>query len=317
MPQYENGKRFAEELNTAFESLFVKSLDAMSNKSGSEKEFARSLEKKFMSEQALWLDSTHSSLGEKSFTDYLNGLEGDVLVLFLKGMAETSDFPFPESVFERVRQASPDEKRQFFEIIEEISPNEEQIKEAQVGQIFIVNQFLPLLAEYKDEADIQRVLNWFLSADKVDERIAEGISEYIKKTGILALPSVMARVESEIEAGTAELNGTDYLLQALTFLAKQDEESRDAFYPTLRRAFKDFNNKQIPSICLGDLGTVRAIPLLRTYIEKEEKTITRELYYEIISAIQRLGGSTNDLPDPFRDFSGSSPDIRYLFGLED
>ena len=39
------------------------------------------------------------------------------------------------------------------------------------------------------------------------------------------------------------------------------------------------------------------------YLEKNYKSIDRALYYDILSSVQRLGGSTEDLPDPFGDFN--------------
>jgi HEAT repeat protein len=69
------------------------------------------------------------------------------------------------------------------------------------------------------------------------------------------------------------------------------------------------------TICLGDLGTLSAIPLLRSYIEDHHETIDRSLYLEIISAIKRLGGSTEDLPRPFGQDLDLDDRLKFLFGL--
>lgn len=64
------------------------------------------------------------------------------------------------------------------------------------------------------------------------------------------------------------------------------------------------DHKVIASICLGDYGDGRAVPLLKSYLDRNVSTIDRQFFYETISAVKRLGGDISDIQDPFRDFSG-------------
>ncbi len=315
---YNKGRDFAQELNTSFEKIFNQVLDDVSAGYRNELAFAKGLESKFLEQQEAWYRQSHAILEDNTIRDFLASLNGEDTISFLQGMAEVSDFDFPTSVEDRVRAFTPEERDKFIQIIERIDvhPSQKSLEERN-REIFLLKQFLPLAKVWSDEATVQRILAWFLSAGELDDRVADAIGEYIKGAGDAVVIPVTKRIHEEIEEGTAEDNGTDYLLQALTYVAKQEEKLREDFYPVLRTAFRTFSDKQIPVICLGDLGTVRAIPLLRSYIEKNEKTISRELYYEILSSIKRLGGSTKDLPDPFQDFSPGKTDLSYLFGLED
>ena len=62
-------------------------------------------------------------------------------------------------------------------------------------------------------------------------------------------------------------------------------------------------HKVIAAICLGDYGDGRAVPLLKSYLDRHIREIDRQFFYETISAIKRLGGDISDIQDPFRDFS--------------
>ena len=61
-------------------------------------------------------------------------------------------------------------------------------------------------------------------------------------------------------------------------------------------------NKIYAVICLADYGDDRAVPMFKNYINRNQKTIDRELFYEMMSAIRNLGGDISDIQDPFGDF---------------
>ena len=42
--------------------------------------------------------------------------------------------------------------------------------------------------------------------------------------------------------------------------------------------------------------------MFKNYINRNQDTISRELFYEMMSAIQNLGGDISDINDPFGDF---------------
>jgi hypothetical protein len=42
--------------------------------------------------------------------------------------------------------------------------------------------------------------------------------------------------------------------------------------------------------------------MFKNYINRNQKSIERDLFYEMMSAIQHLGGDISDIQDPFGDF---------------
>jgi hypothetical protein len=43
--------------------------------------------------------------------------------------------------------------------------------------------------------------------------------------------------------------------------------------------------------------------MFKNYINRNQQTIERDLFYEMMSAIQKLGGDISDIQDPFGDFT--------------
>jgi hypothetical protein len=62
-------------------------------------------------------------------------------------------------------------------------------------------------------------------------------------------------------------------------------------------------HKVIGAICIGDYGDPRGISVLKGYLDRNPGGFDRQEFYEILSSIKRLGGTTSDIHDPFRDFS--------------
>ena len=90
------------------------------------------------------------------------------------------------------------------------------------------------------------------------------------------------------------------LVVMLTNIGK--EKKSEEIYNALRLAFRSMTNKIYAVICLADYGDDRAVPMLKNYINRHQTDITRELFYEMMSAIQNLGGDIEDISDPFGDF---------------
>ena len=90
------------------------------------------------------------------------------------------------------------------------------------------------------------------------------------------------------------------LVVMLTNIGK--EKKTEEIYDALRMAFRSMTNKIYAVICFADYGDDRAVPMLKNYINRHQTDISRELFYEMMSAIQNLGGNIEDISDPFGDF---------------
>lgn len=302
-PMYEKGRRFATVVNSALGRNFDEILGRGDLQAGSEVDFARQLQKLFAEAQAAWFERGQDELDGKTLRDYLEALSEDELLDFLQGLGEKMDYDFPSSVADRAEKISPAGREAWLKRITDTPPFLEAEENKALPKIYLQRQFLLTAAVWKDPAVSEAILDWFLAAEEPDERTAEAVGLYFRKIGPETAELLGERIRREIAEGRAEKNATDSLLESLTAICRGEEAFREPAYLVLREAFRKMDHKQIPAICLGDLGSLRAIPLLRAHIERYYKTIDRHLYYDIISSILRLGGSTKNLPDPFGDFS--------------
>ncbi len=302
----EKGRRYAESVNKAFVRIFDELLNDERLHRGTEMQFARALEREFSAVQDAWYEEESEELGRRTLQDYLNEAEEEELLDFLQGFAEKLDYEFPAALEPIVAALTAEGRKRYLDLILQRSPEAgagDLPEEEELADIYLLRQLLPMASVWKDDAVSSLLLDWYLEAETPDERTAESLGLYFRRFGAEGAALLGRRIRIEVQEGRSEQNGTDYLLQDLTAVCKGDEALIAEAYPVLRDAFRKMEKKQIAAICLGDLGSVRAIPLLRAYIEKNYKSIDRALYYDILSSVQRLGGSTEDLPDPFGDFN--------------
>ncbi len=84
----------------------------------------------------------------------------------------------------------------------------------------------------------------------------------------------------------------EMLLYALAYGAAEAKDDR--VYRLLRSAFRTLEDKTTPILCFSVFGDGRAVPMLRSYLEKNGHNIPDRLFHEIIGAIRNLGGETED-----------------------
>ncbi len=157
-----------------------------------------------------------------------------------------------------------------------------------------------LLGKWGTESSIGPILGHFCSAKSPDDYMADVIGDYAADMGDLIVPELRQRLDAAgaIPAGSPE----ESLLVAL---AKAGARNRtNETYNTMRAAFRKSERKVIGALCLGDYGDPRAIALLKGYLERNGRSVGREMFYESMSVIRKLGGDISDINDPFGDFRG-------------
>ena len=158
---------------------------------------------------------------------------------------------------------------------------------------------LRVLGQWKYEPAIEPVLNRFCELTEPDEFVADGVKAFVVPFEESIVSELSARIDGAASSG---LKGPfEYLVIFLTEIgrAEPDEE----IFQCLKKAFRSMDHKVIAAICLGDYGDGRAVPLLKSYLDRHVREIDRQFFYETVSAIKRLGGDISDIQDPFRDFS--------------
>ncbi len=155
-----------------------------------------------------------------------------------------------------------------------------------------------VLIQMKEPCFIKAVIDRYMSYGQTREFVAESIAEYVEAFPEVSEPFLIDLIESNTESG---LEGPcEDCVIMLTEIGKQHKT--EEIYQTLRHAFRYMNNKIYAVICLADYGDDRAVSMFKNYINRNQKTIERDLFYEMMSAIQHLGGDISDIQDPFGDF---------------
>ena len=107
--------------------------------------------------------------------------------------------------------------------------------------------------------------------------------------GKAAIESMLATIGSmDPDSPQAE-----QLVMALSDAARGS--GSEEVYRCLKSAFLNMSDKSVGAYCLGNYGDGRAIPALRGYLTKNKGSIGKDTFFDIISAIKRLGGSIDDL----------------------
>ena len=161
-----------------------------------------------------------------------------------------------------------------------------------------VRAALDVLIKMEEPAFVKAVLDRFMSYSQVRDFVAESISEYVEAFPEVSVPMLIELLEEHTEDGMT--GPSEDLVIMLTAIGK--EHKSDVIYEELRRAFRFMENKIYAVICLADYGDDRAVKMFKNYINRNQGSITRELFYEMMSAIQKLGGDISDINDPFGDF---------------
>ena len=155
-----------------------------------------------------------------------------------------------------------------------------------------------VLIQMKEPCFIKAVIDRYMSYGQTREFVAESIAEYVEAFPEVSESFLIDLIESNTESG---LEGPcEDCVIMLTEIGKQHKT--EEIYQTLRHAFRYMTNKIYAVICLADYGDDRAVSMFKNYINRNQKTIERDLFYEMMSAIQHLGGDISDIQDPFGDF---------------
>ena len=155
---------------------------------------------------------------------------------------------------------------------------------------------LRILGFWKNEESVTAVLDAFLRIDAPNEFLSDGIRDFVVGFEGKMVPELLFRLEnaSDIKLG----GGYEYLL---IFLAQIGVvEPSEEIFQALKSAFRNMGNKVIAVLCLGDYGDGRAVPMIKSYLDRNIREMDRQFFYESQSVIKKLGGDISDIKDPFK-----------------
>ena len=83
----------------------------------------------------------------------------------------------------------------------------------------------------------------------------------------------------------------------------EDAKIRTDSFDCMRKCFRCMDNKMLGAMYIGDLGNPRGIRVLKSFLDSGAADGDRELFYQVVSSVRKLGGDITDIHDPFRDFA--------------
>ena len=242
-------------------------------------------------------------LGGKSLRDVFEEMSFEELCETMEYAALNLDRGVPQSLIESIANYGDHDRICDYcaSVIGDAAWTEDELKEEDsVFEIEFqkVRAALDVLIKLEEPAFVKAILDRFMSYAQVRDFVAESISEYIEAFPEVSVPMLIDELEDHAEDGMT--GPSEDLVIMLTAIGK--EHKSDDIYEELRRAFRFMENKIYAVICLADYGDDRAVKMFKNYINRNQDTISRELFYEMMSAIQKLGGDISDINDPFGDF---------------
>ena len=241
-------------------------------------------------------------LGDKSMRQIWDEMSFDEKTEALEFSSLNLDRGVPKSLIASIATEPSDMVRNYCgRIIGECAWTEEELSDEDVlfeMQFQKAIACFKVLIRMKEPCFIKAVIDRYMSYGQTREFVAESIAEYVEAFPEVSEPFLIDLIESNTDSG---LEGPcEDCVIMLTEIGK--EHKTEEIYQTLRHAFRYMNNKIYAVICLADYGDDRAVSMFKNYINRNQKTIERDLFYEMMSAIQHLGGDISDIQDPFGDF---------------
>lgn len=241
-------------------------------------------------------------LGDKSMRQILDELSFEEKTEALEYAALNLDRGVPSSLIASIAADPADMVRKYCgNVIGECAWTEDELNDEDVlfeMQFQKAIACFSVLTQMKEPCFIQAVLDRYMSYGQTREFVAESIASYVEAFPEVSEPFLINIIENNIDNG---LEGPcEDVVIMLTQIGR--EHRTEEIYQTLRHAFRYMTNKIYAVICLADYGDDRAVSMFKNYINRNQKTIDRELFYEMMSAIQNLGGDISDIQDPFGDF---------------
>ncbi|MBO4680777.1 MAG: hypothetical protein J5623_02615 [Clostridiales bacterium] len=245
-------------------------------------------------------------LGGKSLREYFDGLTLEEKEEALEYSALNLDCGAPESLIASIAADDRESVRDYCSTVignsawtEDELNDEDKLFEIEYQK---VKACLDVLIAMKEFCFVKAVLDRFMSYHQTKEFVAESIKDYVVGAADVSIPILMDIIEENLEDGLEGPSEDIVIMLAEIGMAQPSEE----IYQTLRHAFRAMKNKIYAVICLAEYGDDRAVPLMKNYINRHQDSIDRDLFYEMMSAIQKLGGDISDINDPFGDFTRKS-----------
>ncbi|MCX7710250.1 MAG: hypothetical protein N2484_10435 [Clostridia bacterium] len=237
-----------------------------------------------------WENTPNPDLDQKTPKEYIEGINDfDTLMEAFKIGAKTVDVDLPYTFLEKLKSFSQRAMDALLELASDPSMLQMDSEDAAIPLAAI-----SALGMWKTEEAVQSLIELMAKSDPNYELLFETVSNTLIEIGTPSIEPLVRKLEAAETYGIIE----EYLFSTLSKAGATNKSDR--VYKCLKSAFSKLENKALGALFLAEYGDGRAIPALRGYVEKNVSALNREIFYDIKYAIERLGGSMEDIKFDYR-----------------
>ncbi len=155
--------------------------------------------------------------------------------------------------------------------------------------IDIKNAAVKVIGLSKDSCYSERLIELLYSKGEYGELLKETSRQALIDIGEPAVPFLEKNL-----TGKDILKDDDFHL-VIALIGIDSNHKSDSVFKVLKNSFRKTSDKALAARCLADYGDGRAVPMLRSYLEKNLNKLDENTIFEIQGAVLSLGGSTEGL----------------------
>ena len=234
----------------------------------------------------IWANTPVDELQGKTPSDTINKLEDidEVFDLFLY-MSENTEEEIPDVLINKMKQFGSEMSERLVQLAKNSTSSEAQ------DHVFAeAVSILGRMGLYDSVEPMIRLLSDFWE----DKSKSEYLEEALKNIGAPVIEPILAALENQ---NFGELEYT--LLYVLAYVGSKAKDER--IYRLIRTAFKTTEDKMPAIVCFAAYGDGKAVPLLRSYLEKNAESLPKDVLYVLLGTIRNLGGEVKEFMHILKD----------------
>lgn len=162
----------------------------------------------------------------------------------------------------------------------------------QDSPIDMKNAAIKIIGISKSELYVSRLIELLYSEGEYGELIKETARQAIIDVGSASIPFL-----EENLSGKDILSDDDFHI-VIALIGIDNNKKNDTVFKILKDSFRKTSDKALAARCLADYGDGRAVPMLRSYLERNLTKMDENTVLELQGAVLSLGGSTDGLDTP-------------------
>jgi hypothetical protein len=231
-----------------------------------------------------WLATPVEQLDGKTPEEFMDtvGSLSELREMFVYG-AVVCDDELPEVFLNKLRSFGEAAEKLLMEIAC-VKPDESG-EESLLAMVMAIG----VLGRWKIVGSVGTLIDILYSNSEASELIFEAVRDALTNIGAPSIDMIIDSLEQEHDCGAAD----EYLLMALSKVGRSNRS--DKIYNCLKNAFLQMSQKTIAADSLAKYGDGRAVTAIRGFLRKNAAQLDRDTFYDLVSAVQHLGGNTDDI----------------------